>query len=513
MNNKLNRFSAAACAALLLSACAHNAAPRAIEPAAPPTPAPAVPMVSISNMPPDVLAVCRQSLADARAGRVASGEALADECLSSASLPVPLRLAMLQMRTAYAAGRHDYAAAVDSQLAAMALTPGPLDAQRILLASLYRLDKRYRQSLIELDRVRDAHENAPDQANAQGPDYHRERGATLAALGRPREALSEFDRAIAMAPAAAASYLERARTYEAVGKAAAARADYRRFARWAPEENIDARTRATLEALGIDAAAERRHPFGSTNPLRNLFSQQFKSAQSALSKAARSPSQAAEAYFELSLACDGMGRHDEALRAIDKAIALAPDNVGYQESKVETLTLLGRMNEALQLAASRRLQADDPMTVIARIHMHRGEWAQAEEAFARVAKGKLSYDQDYLAATYVWLRAKSGGTAPTLAYFEDYIQRATADGAAHYRRALLLYMLGRMDIAGVYALVVRLPDPVAIQNALAETWFLAAARERYTNHDDGAARAYLERLSELQPYGTIEWNMAERGDV
>jgi hypothetical protein len=65
----------------------------------------------------------------------------------------------------------------------------------------------------------------------------------------------------------------------------------------------------------------------------------------------------------------------------------------------------------------------------------------------------------------------------------------------------------------VYAQAVTIPVPEMLENALAETWFMAAAYERYVKHDDAAARAYVGRINDLQPYGTNEWGLVTRGAV
>jgi hypothetical protein len=82
-----------------------------------------------------------------------------------------------------------------------------------------------------------------------------------------------------------------------------------------------------------------------------------------------------------------------------------------------------------------------------------------------------------------------------------------------YRRSILVLLQGRATVAEVYLQAVLLPDSVAIQNALAETWFMAAAYAHFVKHDEAAARGYVTRLNDLQPYGTNEWTMVEQGAV
>jgi len=146
-------------------------------------------------------------------------------------------------------------------------------------------------------------------------------------------------------------------------------------------------------------------------------------------------------------------------------------------------------------------------------YMQQKNWADAIEALVDTARGSAAFDQDYIASLYLYVRARSAGAAPVNAYFEDYIRRASQPVFGNYRRWLLLYLQGRVTIDQVYVQVISIGNTVAIQNALAETWFMAAGYERYVKHNDAAARAYVERLNDLQPYGTNEWMMAKRGGV
>src|SRR5262249_30910170 len=65
-----------------------------------------------------------------------------------------------------------------------------------------------------------------------------------------------------------------------------------------------------------------------------------------------------------------LGRHDEALAAFDKAIALKPDYVEAMNSMASSLTGFGRFEEALAL--SERVLALQPDYVP--IHINRAQW-------------------------------------------------------------------------------------------------------------------------------------------
>ncbi|WP_158938410.1 hypothetical protein [Burkholderia sp. S171] len=527
MKNNVSRRAAAAFAVLCLSACAHNPAPPAAKST---TPSPqSAQAASIANLPPDVLATCQHISVEVAAGHIADAARIANECLASHSLPIALRIGVLQQLTLLDMALHDDRAALETQLAAIELMPTPTDLQLLLLSRLYQSNQRNDESLATLNRIRDAHEAAHDIDRALGMPYYQQLGTTLAAMGRRQESIDAFTKGIPLEPALADVYRRRAIERDATGDAAGARADYVQFARWAIDPGIDAPTRAKLTSLGIDPASERRHPFGDANPLHAADVQQLENAQQALKSAATTQAKA-EAYSNISIFSDGLDRNAEALTAIDAAIALAPDSTSYKQSKVTTLVGLNRIGAAIALAAPMRKQAHDEAAISATpsvvyrkyvevsgsaalAYMQQENWADAIEALADTARGSEAFDQDYMASLYLYVRARSAGAAPTNAFFEDYIRRASQPVFGNYRRWLLLYVQGRVTIDQVYIQVISLGNSAAIQNALAETWFMAAGYERYVKHNDAAARAYVGRLNDLQPYGTNEWMVAKRGGV
>lgn len=532
-NNTIGGRAAAALATLFLAACAHGPRPAGAEapPASPQTAASNPPAAANpwSSLPPDVLATCRDISAASSAGKLADAAELARQCIASHSLPVQIRALVLQQLTLLEMALHHNSAALEAQLSAIELEPKPTDMQLAVLAKLYDANQRYDEGLATLERLRANHAGTDDLNGPLGMAYYNERGALLAATGRHEEAVASLTKGIALQPALAEPYRLRAREREALGDVAGARADYASFARWARDGSIDAPTRARLSQLKIDPAVERRHPFGSANPLRESAAQSLKAAQQAL-QAATTPQEKAKAYGEISAHLDGMNRSEQALAAIDKAIALAPDDIRLRQSKTTTLVALKRTADAIALADPllAKMRADaaaavDPSAVYrtyieasgssAYAHMIRGEWAPAIAALEDVARASPFYDQDYMASLYLYVRARSGGSAPRNAFFDDYIGRNTVPLPGNYRRSILLLMQGRATVDEVYLQAVLLPDSVAIQNALAETWFMAAAYAHFVKHDEAAARGYVTRLNDLQPYGTNEWTMVEQGAV
>ncbi|MFP6558117.1 hypothetical protein WJ542_07280 [Paraburkholderia sp. B3] len=308
-----------------------------------------------------------------------------------------------------------------------------------------------------------------------------------------------------------------------------ARADYIRFARWMPENSINAAYQIKLSILGIDAAAKRQHPFGNANPMRDAAERELATAQASL-QAAATPSEQAHAHGEISAYLDGTAQHAPALLAIDKAIALAPDDISLKQSRVTTLVSLDREDDALAAAAPLLDQmhhelasAAEPAAVYQRYievtsssawtRMLKGDWSGTVDMLDRCARGSDAISQDYLAALYVIVRARSNGEVPADPYFEEYILHRSSVPTTQYHQMLLQYVRGRVPLASVYEMVAMISDPAALQNALSETWMIAAAYERFVKHDDAIAQTYRERIKDLEPYGATEWMMVKYGGV
>lgn len=420
-------------------------------------------------------------------------------------------------------------AAIEAQSAAIDLESAPTDAQLFYLANLYDGTHRYKEGLATLDRIRAAHESGHDLDAAFGVPYHLELGKNLAATGHPRDAIANFSTVISVTPALAGAYALRAQNREVVGDKDGARADYIEFARWADEDSIDANTRAKLANIGIDAASERRHPFGNANPLLERAQQSAKDAQQALTTADTAQAKA-KAYWDLSAGLDESDRREQALAAIDKAIALAPDDVRFRQSKITTLVGLNRIDDALAAAAPLLDQmrhelrdGRDPADVSRKYaeltgslcwsYILKRDWPNAVAMIVDTAYGSDDFDRDYLAALYLIVRARGENSVPANAYFEDYIRRSIFRNGAQYRQALLQYVRGRVPLKTVYAMIDVIASPSARQNALAEAWMMAAGYERFVKHDEVAARAFRERINDLRPFGTNEWMMVQFGGV
>ncbi|MPV67637.1 hypothetical protein [Burkholderia sp. BE17] len=419
----------------------------------------------------------------------------------------------------------------DGQVADVGLPSEGTELQVLMQAHRLRLTSDFTGALAILDMLDAKLGNETGANPLLYTAYYDERGWTLLRMGRLKEAIGAFGSAIERQPARYDAYLGRARAREMSGDIVGSRVDYVQFARWAPESTddrpLDSAIRLKLKSLGIDADAERLQPFGEDNPLRDYHASRLRKAQTAL-LSATTPRQKAEAYHDISVNFDGVERSPDALAAIDKALAIEPTSSEFKQSKVVTLVSLNQLGDALTLAEPLRVQAqreaassDKPAAVLSRYeevmqgagyaYLLRRDWDQAIGALADCGHGALPYDQDYMATMYLYTRAKSGVNASRNAYFENYVGQASMPILGDYRRSLLLYWQGRATVRDVYEQILLLDSTAAIELALAELWFHAAAYEKYVRHDNAASTMYASRLDTLRPYGTNEWMLLRRG--
>jgi tetratricopeptide (TPR) repeat protein len=526
MNDTVIRRATALLAALCLSACAHNPStqPAAAAASKPATPTPTNPY---ANVPQDVMYTCGRTVAEWNAEHYAEVANLARQCLAYRDLPVPLKaVAQSTLGGAEFVLGH-YPAALDAVQASIELTPKPVDAQYLMLAAAYRGNRHYDESLATLDKLYAAHEVAHDTATMLGMPYYYHRGWTLAEMGRPQDAIASYTQGIPYQPAYASVYLRRAQAREAAGDTTGARADYVQFVRWAAPRETDAPIRAKLAALKIDPDTERRRPFGEANPLREAAASRLADAQKSLG-AATQPVARAPALWLVAVELDNVGRHEEALKAVDQALQLGPNQAFfYTQTKITILLSMNRARDAIAVAqllldkvrAEAKASArpadtyklyEELFASTSAAYSELGDWDDAISTLAETAQASAPTEYDYLTTVYLYVRAKSGGNAPTNEIFETLLRRANQPLPGSYRRTLLLYWQGQATLDQVQGQITLLRDATARQNALAEMWFLAGARMKYVTNDTAGARDCLSRINSLAPYGTTDWLLAKR---
>jgi tetratricopeptide (TPR) repeat protein len=170
-----------------------------------------------------------------------------------------------------------------------------------------------------------------------------ETGRLLVWMGRPAEAVGPLEKAAELAPGSMSAQLELGRAREAAGDLSAAESAYRRAVALDPQlskthyalglllakRGRAAESREELRTAGEQYEAERRQMFqeGSLHVECNLAWVELKhgDAASALDRFRRLP-ESPEVLTGLGAALSRLGRHPEALKAFEKAHALAPED-------------------------------------------------------------------------------------------------------------------------------------------------------------------------------------------
>lgn len=210
----------------------------------------------------------------------------------------------------------------------------PGDAEALyLLAQMRRVQKRfteaedlYRRSLA---------------IDAQRCEVHYHFGQLLRAAGKYTEALAAFEEAIRLQSNFVQAHLDRGLTLADLGEFRAAEKAYRTVLRFQPNDLAAKQAlSAALIQLGRAAEAER-------------------CAREALARQPRDPLRAAALSHNLAIALSGQHKHEEALRAFDRADRLKPQLPQADYNRANTLQSMGRLAEAE--AAYRRALVRDPL--------------------------------------------------------------------------------------------------------------------------------------------------------
>ncbi|HLO85197.1 MAG TPA: tetratricopeptide repeat protein [Nostocaceae cyanobacterium] len=170
------------------------------------------------------------------------------------------------------------------------------------------------------------------------------KGLAQRKIGQIEEAITSFDQALALAPKDADIWLEHGKALSAVGKVSQAVISYDFAVKLSPNYSL---------ALAYQAA--------NFNKLRTPES--YQKALETTEKALQGDNQwgessSAVAWEERGIALAGLGRYEEGLSSIDRAIALNPKNPETWNNRAATQWYLGRYTDAL--ASSDRALALNP---------------------------------------------------------------------------------------------------------------------------------------------------------
>jgi len=225
---------------------------------------------------------------------------------------------------------------------ALALKPDFLDAfyhRALVLVTVGRLD----DAVGDFDRLLTA---APDMAGAWG-----NRGVVLQRLGRLPAAIESYDRALKLLPDHAQTWLNRGTALQAQGRFAEALESFDRALKLAPR-NAKAWQGRGSALMGLQRLEEALESFNEAldiAPADALILQQRAAAEQAIQtlkdipddEHALSAWQARAAYQQIAQ------RFDDALAALDRALALAPDNSESLTRKGAVLCEMQRTAEGM----------------------------------------------------------------------------------------------------------------------------------------------------------------------
>ena len=155
-------------------------------------------------------------------------------------------------------------------------------------------------------------------------------GTALAGMQQFEQAVSAFQAAIKMAPNIADAYLALGQAQRKLGRREEAQHTYRKLLRLQPE-NVDG-----YIALG-SVLAETGQFAEAEAPLRRAL------------QYARDPKTQAAIHNNLAIALSSQNKHAEALDALERTQALAPDLPDLDQRRIDRLYQLGRYEECLQL--------------------------------------------------------------------------------------------------------------------------------------------------------------------
>jgi tetratricopeptide (TPR) repeat protein len=248
-------------------------------------------------------------------------------CVGSALATQPEHPGALHLLARITARQGNAGAALDMAARAAALQPDDPDIRQEMAMLLARQD-RLDEAIAGFDVVLAL---APEHAGAL-----LNRAVALHRLGRLPDALAGLDRLVRLHPGLAAGWTARAAVLEALRRLPAAVASEARAAALLPGQAAAQTRLARLLARAGDAEAALAH----------------------FALAVQLSPQDPDPLIGRALIWQSLWRHEEALRELEAAAALAPDEAAVLDAQAASLAALGRWPEA-DASRARRLQALD----------------------------------------------------------------------------------------------------------------------------------------------------------
>lgn len=343
---------------------------------------------------------------------------------------------------------------------------------------------------------------------------HLEIGKIELVLQKPRDALAAFDRARELAPDEISVYLLRSAALVALDREAEAARDLETALAKAPEEAAP-RHAVALAAMGAhrpDIAAQALAPFvrepeRADATLLGLYgaalteSGRYAEALALLERSlAAEPDQPATSFY-LGQSYQRLGRHEEAVAAFRKGIALPPpDNIRFVLGMSESQIRLGRLDEAgreLETLLSRHPRAARGWFLIGLIEAEKKRYTEAASDFEKAITHGYRNAECYL--NLGMAQASAGRREEALANLDLALERNPDLAAAYYYKGVLLLGGGeaRRAVDPLERAASLEPDEPRTYLALAEAYLglhhipqALAAADKVTGIDDLAARAY-----------------------